>query len=62
MGVNAYRKAHRLVATWISEKDFDLLKRLATTNRVRLSAYVRAILIDALQEEEQAVSDSIKAE
>ena len=62
MRVNEYRKTHRLVATWISDKDFDSLKSLASTNKVRLAAYVRAILIDALQDEAQSSPANIKTE
>ena len=46
-----YGSAHKLAATWIPTKDFELLQQLAKTNKVRLSAYIRAIIVDALNEE-----------
>ena len=48
---DGYRNNHSLVATWISKKDFEFLTQQATKHKVGLSAYVRSILIDAIQDE-----------
>lgn len=47
---------HKLVAAHISIKDYQLLQQLATNNKVSIAAYVRAIIVDALQEEEICIS------
>lgn len=56
-----FDESHKLVATWISLKDFELLEQLARTNNVKLAAYVRAIIVDAIQEEIYTIqNDSIQ--
>jgi hypothetical protein len=44
--------AHRPVGTWVSVQDFEALKRLAQAHNIRMSAYLRAIITDAIQEEQ----------
>lgn len=51
-----YEKSHKNVATWIPIKDFELLQELANKHKVRLAAYLRAIIVDALQDEQQVSS------
>lgn len=47
-----YDKNNKLVATWISMNDYATLQHLAFKNKVTLAAYMRAILVDAIQEED----------
>lgn len=42
---------HKPVGTWLSAKDFDLLKIIAERNNVAVAAYVRGIIVDAIQDE-----------
>lgn len=44
-------KNHRPVATWIPIQDYDLLQKIARDNKVKIGEYLRAIIVDALQEE-----------
>lgn len=46
-----YEEHNKLVATWISTKDRAMLQSLAHTNKVTLAAYLRAIITDAIHEE-----------
>ena len=46
-----YDKHHKLVAAWIPVRDFETLHRLAKANNVSLAAYLRAIIVDAIDEE-----------
>ena len=48
-----YKAQHKLVATWVPTEDFALLQHLAFTHSVPLASYLRAILIDALEEERE---------
>lgn len=50
-----YEKHHKLVATWIPRKDFEHLEQLAKDNKVTLAAYVRAVIVDVLQEEASTI-------
>lgn len=54
MAADLYGKNNKLVATWISVKDFQILEQLAHNNKVTLAAYVRAIIVDAVQEEDSS--------
>lgn len=45
-------KHHKPVATWLLLKDVEMLQQLASKNNVSVAAYVRAIIVDALAEEE----------
>lgn len=49
--VTIYNTEHKFVGTWVPVKDVALLRKLATDSNVTLAAYVRAILVDAVQEE-----------
>ena len=46
-----YDKHHKLVAAWVPMRDFDALHKLAKANNVSLAAYLRAIIVDAIDEE-----------
>jgi hypothetical protein len=46
-----YDQNNKQVSTWISMKDYAMLQHLAFKNKVTLAAYMRAILVDAVQEE-----------
>ena len=49
--MSEYGTNHKLVAAWIPTNDFELLNQLANKHHVKISAYLRAIIVDALQEE-----------
>ncbi len=46
-----FDQPHKSVATWISMKDYEILQRLAQNSKVTVSLYIRAIIVDAVQEE-----------
>lgn len=46
-----YLENNRQVATWLSTKDYATLQHLAFKNNVSTAAYVRAIIVDAIEEE-----------
>jgi hypothetical protein len=46
-----YDKHHKLVAAWVPMRDYEALHRLAKANKVSLAAYLRAIIVDAIDEE-----------
>lgn len=46
-----YRSKHKLVAVWVPSEDFEFLSEQADKHKIGLSAYVRSILVDALQDE-----------
>jgi hypothetical protein len=52
---------HKPVGTWLSLKDFELLRQLAQANNVGVAAYVRAIIVDALQDELYINQNSINS-
>lgn len=47
IGDNNYKS----VATWIPMKDYAMLQHLAFKSKVTVAAYIRAIIIDATQDE-----------
>lgn len=49
---SSYDANHRPVATWITHQDYDLLDKLAKINKVKISVYLRAIIVDALADEQ----------
>jgi len=49
---NSYDANHRPVATWITHQDYALLDKLAKSNKVKISVYLRAIIVDALADEQ----------
>jgi hypothetical protein len=48
---DGYRAKHKLVAVWVPSEDFEFLSEQADKHKIGLSAYVRSILVDALQDE-----------
>lgn len=46
-----YEKEHKQVTTWLSVQDYNSLFGLASKNNVNMAAYVRAIIVDVIQEE-----------
>ena len=54
-----YGSTHKLVAAWIPTNDFEMLNQLANKHNVKLSAYLRAIIVDALQDEITTISYTI---
>lgn len=46
-----YEAFHHQVNTWIPTEDYKLLTELAKVHKVKLSVYLRAIIVDALQDE-----------
>jgi hypothetical protein len=52
---SVYKTPHKPVATWITVQDYALLQHLAFKHKVRVASYIRAILIDALEEEREAM-------
>lgn len=41
----------KFVATWLSIQDFELLRTLSEADNVSVAAYIRAILVDAIQDQ-----------
>lgn len=56
-----YKGRHRLVAAWIPVADFELLTSRAGAHNVTISAYVRAIIVDAMEEEAEFLSKTDKS-
>jgi hypothetical protein len=48
---NIFKERHRPVGAWLSLKDFELFQGLAKKNKVSVSLYLRAIIVDILEEE-----------
>lgn len=48
-----YEENHRPVATWIPIQQFEQLQALAKKNNLKLSSYLRAIIVDALVDEQK---------
>lgn len=46
-----YEARHRQVNTWVPTRDYELLVKLAALSKVKLSVYLRAIIVDAMQDE-----------
>ena len=44
-------KQQKSVATWLSEQDFALVQSLAASNNVTIAAFLRAVIVDALNDE-----------
>lgn len=60
MAATLYQSPHKQVATWLSLTDYQQLGQLAQANRVSIAAYVRAIIVDAIQEESCISKSSIQ--
>ena len=52
---NLYDTQHKFVGTWVPVEDVAFLSKLAKANKVSLAAYVRAIIVDAVEEERAAI-------
>jgi len=46
-----YEDRYKSIATWLSKDDYEKLKQLACNNKVTISTYLRAIIVDVLFEE-----------
>lgn len=55
-----FKNRNKPVGTWVSLKDFETLQMLAKKNNVSMSLYLRAIIVDVL-EEEQDNNNSLNA-
>ena len=53
---NIYDGNMKSVATWIPMRDFAMLQHLAFVNKVSVAAYIRGIIIDAVQDEVYSVN------
>lgn len=42
---------NKSVATWLSTRDYAMLQHLAFKNKVTVSSYMRACIVDAIQDE-----------
>lgn len=51
MAVDVYASSNKSVAAWIPIRDYEILQQLARRSKVSIAMYVRAIIIDATQEE-----------
>lgn len=51
-GQKLYETGHRVVGAYITNDDYELLKRLAELHGVKISVYMRAIIKDALADEQ----------
>lgn len=48
------RKLNKIVSVCIRQEDYDKLASIAQRNGVRMSGYIRSIIVDAVAEEEEA--------
>ena len=55
-----YKQRHKLVAAWIPIGDFEFLRGRAQAHNISVSAYIRAILVDAMEDETQAIAKSTR--
>lgn len=51
-GQKLYETGHRVVGAYITNNEYELLKRLAEIHGVKISVYMRAIIKDALADEQ----------
>lgn len=56
-----YENDHRPVGTWVPNKDFQALQRLASASGVSVAVYLRAIIVDAINDEEELSSSKVRA-
>ena len=56
-----YETDYKAVATWLRKPDFEKLKNIANTNNVTISAFLRAVIIDVLFEEEELSNAPVAA-
>jgi len=49
--VLAFEEANKPVTTWIPKDDYYLIRSLAEKHNITVSAYIRAIIVDVIQEE-----------
>jgi hypothetical protein len=47
----SYKDNHAPITTWVPIEDMIMLQQLANRNKVTLAAYLRAIIVDIIQEE-----------
>lgn len=47
---------HKPVATWLRLKDYNSLQEIAERSNVGVAAYVRGIIVDAIQDEQTKYS------
>ena len=48
------------ICTWLSESDYRAFETVATSNRVTVAAYLRSIVIDAIQEDMDALAHKME--
>ena len=46
-----FEEANKPVTTWIPKDDYYLIRSLAERHNITVSAYIRAIIVDVIQEE-----------
>ena len=51
-------KDYKSVATWISLGDFELLQLLAEKDNVTIASYIRGIIVDAIQDQGNCISNT----
>lgn len=56
--VDMLHVTHKSIATWILKTDFESLQQLAVKNNVTVAAFLRAIIVDALQDEAELVQNN----
>lgn len=56
--VDMLHTTHKSIATWILKTDFEQLQQLAAKNNVTIAAYLRAIIVDALQDEAELLQNN----
>ena len=49
---------YKPVATWLPEKDLEQLQNLARENNVTVASYLRAIIVDVLQDENYTIQST----
>jgi hypothetical protein len=51
MEILPFEEANKPVTTWIPKDDYYLIRSLAEKHNITVSAYIRAIIVDVIQEE-----------
>ena len=54
-GRDIFKDKHGPVTTWVPLEDVAILQQLATKHKVTLAAYLRAIIIDIIQDERHTI-------
>jgi len=54
-GRDVFKDKHGQVTTWIPKEDVAILQHLARENNVTMAAYLRAIIVDIIEDERHTI-------